>query len=158
MARLIQWGVAVLAVAGVAAMGTAMAQDKDSAIKARQDFMKAQSADNKAINDYAKGMGDKAAAEKAAKDLIARADKIDGLFNTPGTSSTDMPGKTNAKAAIWSDRANFAKIPVTLKSYEEKTLAAIQTGTPEQVGEAAAAQGKNGCGACHGTYREPMQH
>ncbi len=48
---------AVLALgAASAAMGAWAAVDKEAIVKERQDFMKAQSADNKAINDYAKGM------------------------------------------------------------------------------------------------------
>jgi cytochrome c556 len=158
MALLVKLSAAAIVALGVAAVGTAgLAQDKETAIKSRQDFMKAQSADNKAINDYAKGMGDKAAALKAVDDLIARSDKIATLFPA-GTSSTDFPGKSNAKAVIWTDHDNFVKIPVALKALELKTKTAIETGAPDQVGEAAAAQGKNGCGACHSTYREPMQH
>ncbi len=150
-------GLAIVAL-GVAAVGTAgLAQDKAAIVKDRQEFMKGQGADAKAIGDYAKGMGDKAAAMKAIDDLLARSGKIDALF-VPGTSSTDMPGVSKAKANIWTDRANFDKISVTLHDYELKTKDAIANGTPAQVGEAAAAQGKNGCGGCHQTYREPMQH
>jgi cytochrome c556 len=158
MALTSKWTVLAVAVMGVAAVGTAgLAQDKAAIVKDRQDFMKAQAADSKAINDYAKGMGDKAAAAKAIDDLIARADKIDSLFPA-GTSSTDMPGVSKAKAVIWTDRADFDKIPAVLKGYEMMTKTAIATGTPADVGAAAAAEGKNGCGACHSTFREPMQH
>jgi cytochrome c556 len=154
-----KWNKLVIATLGIAAIGTAvMAQDKMAMIKARQDFMKAQSADTKAIGDYAKGMGDKASAMAAVDDLIVRSDKIVGLFTDPTLNSTDMAGMTNAKAVIWTDHDNFAKIPVAMKALEMQTKVAIETGTPEQVAAAAGAQGKNGCGACHSVYREPIKH
>lgn len=158
MAQTMKWTALAIVTLGVAAVGTAgLAQDKLALIKDRQDFMKAQSADNKAINDYAKGMGDKASAAKAIDDLILRSDKIVGLFPA-GTSSTDFPGKSNAKAVIWTDHDKFAAIPATLKGLELKTKAAIETGTPADVADAAGAQGKGGCGACHSTFREPLPH
>jgi cytochrome c556 len=158
MALTVKWAALAVAVLGVTAVGTVgLAQDKAALIKDRQDFMKGQAADSKAINDYAKGMGDKAAALKAVDDLIARADKINGWFPA-GTSSADFPGKSNAKPVIWTDHDSFAKIPAVLKDYEMKTKVAIETGTPADVGMAAAAEGKNGCGACHSTYREPLPH
>ena len=80
MARMNKWGVAALAVAGVAALATGVtAQDKAAAVKTRQDFMKAQAGDTKAISDYAKGMGSKEDASKAIADLQARSGKIAAL-------------------------------------------------------------------------------
>src|SRR5258707_40248 len=100
---------AVAAVIGFAAIGTAVvAQDKTAFVKDRQTFMKAQAADNKAINDYPKGMGSKADAEKALADLRARNPKTLALFKDSTTSSTAMPGVSNAKAVIWTDQDKFA--------------------------------------------------
>ena len=49
-----KWGTVAVMALGVAALGTAgIAQDKTALVKDRQAFMKAQAADNKAINDYA---------------------------------------------------------------------------------------------------------
>ena len=154
--KLISAAVLALGVAS-AAMGAWAAVDKEAIVKERQDFMKAQSADNKAINDYAKGMGTKEDAQKAADDLVIRSQKIVSLFPA-GTSSTDMPGKTNAKALIWTDHDKFMAVPVALHEHATKVSALIKTGTPAEVGAAQADLGKNGCGACHGTFREPLNH
>ena len=157
MARLNKWGVAALAAAGVAAMATGvMAQDKAAAVKARQEFMKAQAADNKAINDYAKGMASKDDALKAIADLQARNGKIVGLFADPTTSSTAMPGVSNAKAVVWEDKAKFAGVVATLKDLEEKQAELIKTGSPADVGTAQGNLGRLGCGGCHGTFREKL--
>jgi cytochrome c556 len=154
MARFDKWGVAALAVAGMAALATvAVAQDKAAAVKARQDFMKAQAADTKAIGDYAKGMGSKDDALKAVADLQVRNPKIiDQLV--PGTSMADMPGVSYAKPAAFTEKDKLVAIVGNLKTMEEKLAATIKTGTPEQVGMEAAGLGPNGCGACHKDYRE----
>ena len=158
MAKLNKWGVtAVAAAVGFAAIGTAVAaQDKTAFVKNRQSFMKAQAADSKAISDYAKGMGSKADAEKAMADLRARNPKILALFADSTTSSTAMPGVSNAKAVIWTDKDKFARVVTTLKMLEDKEAELIKTGTPGAVETAQADLGKMGCGGCHGAYREKL--
>ena len=154
MARLNKWGVAALAVMGVAALATGVtAQDKAAVVKARQDFMKAQAGDTKAIGDYAKGMGSKDDAVKAIADLQARNSAILKQL-VPGTSMTDMPGVSYAKPAAFTDGAKLQEIVATLKTIEDKTADVIKTGTPEQVAAASADIGRMGCGGCHTTYRE----
>ena len=154
MARYSKWGVAAMAVAGVAALATvAAAQDKAAAVKARQDFMKAQAADTKAISDYSKGMGTKDDALKAIADLQTRNPAILKQL-APGTSMDDMPGVSYTKAAAFTDTAKLTEIVGNLKVMEDKLANTIKTGTPEQVGMEAAGLGPNGCGACHKDYRQ----
>ena len=129
MARLNKWGVAALAVASVAALATGVtAQDKAAAVKARQDFMKAQAGDTKAISDYAKGMGSKDDAAKAIADLQGRASKIPALF-VAGTSMTALPGVSYAKAGAFTETAKLQEIVATLKTFEDKQAELIKTGT-----------------------------
>ncbi len=154
MARFNKWGVAALAAMSVAALATGVvAQDKAAAVKARQDFMKAQAADTKAINDYTKGMATKDDAAKAIADLQARNSAILKQL-APGTSMADMPGVSYAKPAAFTDGAKLAEIVAALKVIEDKTADVIKTGTPADVATAAADIGKTGCGGCHGAYRE----
>ena len=154
MARLNKWGVAVVAAAGFAALATGVvAQDKAAAVKARQDFMKAQAADTKAIGDYTKGMATKDDAMKAIADLQARNSAILKQL-VPGTSMADMPGVSYAKPAAFTDGAKLTEIVATLKTIEDKTADAIKTGTPADVATASADIGRMGCGGCHTTYRE----
>jgi cytochrome c556 len=149
-----KWGTVAVMALGVAALSSAgIAQDKAAVVKARQDFMKAQAADSKAIGDYAKGMASKEDATKAIADLQARNSAILKQL-APGTSTTDMPGVSYAKPAAFTDTAKLAEIVATLKGFEDKQAALIATGTPEAVGAMQADLGKNGCGACHATYRE----
>ena len=154
MARLNKWGVAALAVASVAALATGVtAQDKAAAVKARQDFMKAQAADTKAINDYSKGMGSKDDALKAIADLQSRNGKILALF-VPGTSMADLPGVSYAKPAAFTETDKVTAAAANLKVVEDKVAAAIATGTPADVATASADLGPKGCGGCHTPYRE----
>ena len=154
MARMNKWGVAALAVAGIAALSTGVvAQDKAGAVKARQDFMKAQAADTKAISDYTKGMASKEDAAKAIADLQARNPAILKQL-APGTSMTDMPGVSFAKPAAFTDGDKLASIVAALKVIEDKTADAIKTGTPADVAAASADIGRVGCGGCHRDYRQ----
>lgn len=153
MVRMAKWGVALIAVAGLAATGAAVAQDKAAAVKARQDFMKAQAADTKALGDYAKGAATKEDALKAIADLQARNSKILGLF-VPGTSMTDLPGVSYAKAPAFTETDKLKEIVATLKTYEDKQAETVKNGTPADVAAVQADLGKNGCTGCHSTYRE----
>lgn len=135
-------------------MVAGIAQDKSAVLKERQDFMKAQANDVKPIQAFAKGEGEQGPALAGINDLLARNAKIVGLF-PPGTSATDFPGKTDAKPEIWQNFDKFKTIPPALKTEEDKLLVAIQSGNRQAVGDQLAATGKNGCGACHGTFRIP---
>jgi cytochrome c556 len=126
--------------------------DKLAAIKARQDFMKAQGADVKAISDFSKGQGDQAAATKAAEDLQARSQKITGVL-VPGTSLADFPGKTKAKPELFTDTAKVKAIVAALQTEEGKLTTAVKGGDKQAVADQLAATNKAGCGACHGSYR-----
>jgi cytochrome c556 len=154
MRKLAKWSaVTGLAVAVLVAGGVAgLAQDKLAEIKARQNFMKAQGGDLKTILAFTKGTADQAAATKAIDDLLARAPKIATLFPA-GTSATDFPGKTAAKPTIWTDWDKVKKIPLAVQNEEEKLKTAIASGDKKAVLGGVAALNKNGCGACHGSYR-----
>lgn len=142
-------GAAAVLLAGIAA---GIAQDKLALVNDRQTFMKAQGADAKAIADYSKGQGDQAAALKAIDDLLARNPKILAQFPA-GTSASDFPDKSKVKPELWTDMDKVKTIPTALLAEEEKVKAAIQSGDPKSVADAEGGMVKNGCGACHSSYR-----
>jgi cytochrome c556 len=151
-----KWTTAVIGLAlllGSATVG--VTQDKLALVTQRQDFMKAQGGDVKAISDFAKGQGDQQKALTAVNDLLARAPKIVDQFPA-GTSAADFPGKTKAKPEIWTDQDKFKQIPVALQGEEVKLKAAIEGGDQKAVAAQLGATGKAGCGACHSTYRLPL--
>jgi cytochrome c556 len=145
---------AVALAVGFGAVGV-VAQDKEAQIQTRRDTMKRQGKDFKAIQDYVKGEGDQAGAEKAIADLQSIAPKIVSLFPV-GTGMDAFPGKTGAKPEIWKEWDKFKTIPATLEGLEEKLAAAIKSGDKAAVGAQLGDTGKNGCGACHTPYREKL--
>ncbi len=157
MAKMAKLGLAAAVLGLAVAFGTVavVAQDKQAEIKTRRDTMKRQGDDFKAIQDYVKGQGDQAKAEQAIADLESIAPKIVGLFPA-GTGLDAFPGKTGAKPEIWKDWDKFKAIPTVLLGEEQKLAAAIKTGDKAAIAAQVGATGKNGCGACHSTYREKL--
>jgi cytochrome c556 len=149
-----KWGVMAIAALGVVALGSAVAaQTKAEIIKERQDSMTAQAVDLKAVTDYARGKGDKDTAVKMANDLAAHATKDMKLFPA-GTSSTDFPGKSHAKPALWAEHDKFAAIFPSMHDQALKLAQLVKTAAPEDVRKPAADFAKGNCVACHGQYRE----
>jgi cytochrome c556 len=157
MADFAKLGLAAAVVGLALAFGTVavVAQDKEAEIKTRRDTMKRQGADFKAIQDFVKGEGDQASAEKAIVDLQSIAPKIVGLFPA-GTGLDAFPGKTGAKPEIWKEWDKFKEIPAALQGYEQKLADAVKGGDKAAIGAQLANTGKNGCGSCHTNYREKL--
>jgi len=159
MSRLMQWGAVAVAMATVIAVGgvSGLAQDKMAAVKDRQKLMDQQVDDEKVIDAYVNGSGDQAVAVAKVQDMIAVADKLgDPALWPAGTAIADLPPKaTRAKPEIWQEMDKFKAIPATLKGEEQKLLAAVQKGDKAEAKTAFGDTGKNGCGACHGSFRGP---
>jgi len=153
-----RWGAASIALAAVISVGAAvgLAQDKEAAVDARRAAMKQEGPDLKAILDYAGDKGvDQATAIAKAQELLALSDKLAGLWPA-GTSSKDMPGKTNAKPEIWEQMDKFRALYANQKSGEQKLLAAVRKGDKAAVQATVNEIGEGSCSACHGTYREKV--
>ena len=144
------------AVATIGFAAASSAQDKEAAVKERVATMKQQGADLKYIGDFVKGAGgDQAGAEAKSQDLLGLNGKLVALF-VPGTSSADMPGKSNAKPEIWTDWDKFKAIVPVLQDAEMKLADAVKSGDKAAMGAALANTGRNGCGACHSQFREKL--
>ena len=157
MNGIVRTAVAVAALAGaIGVTATVRADDKEDLVKNRVATMKQQGGDLKYIGDFIKGAGgDQAGAEAKVQDLLSLNGKLLALF-VPGTSSTDMPGKSNAKAEIWTDWDKFKAIVPVLQDAEMKLADAIKSGDKAAMGAALANTGRNGCGACHSQFREKL--
>jgi cytochrome c556 len=156
MKRILLKGILVAGVGAMLAVGSvgvfAQQGDKAAAIKARQDFMKAQGADMKTISDFSKGQGDQDAANKAAADLAARGQKIGDVL-VPGTSTTEFPDKTKAKPELFTDTDKVKAIVAALQTEEGKLVTVVKSGDKQAIADQIVATNKAGCGACHGAYR-----
>jgi cytochrome c556 len=156
MRKCLKWCAAASAIVVVLVFGSvaSVAQDKEAIIRDRQAAMKLEGPNLRAINDYLNDKGvDQATAIAKAQELVAITNKLAGLWPV-GTSSKDLPGKTNAKPDIWEQMDKFKALQATIKADEERLLAALQKGDKSAATAAFGDVGKNGCGACHGAYRE----
>ena len=158
MSYLQRWGAASIALVVMISVGAAVgwAQDKEAIVKERQTAMRQEGPNLKTILDYAGDKGvDQATAIAKAQGLVALGEKLSGLWPA-GTSSKDLPGKSNAKPEIWEQMDKFKALYASFKSDEQKLLAAVQKGDKAAVQAAVGDVGKNGCSACHGAYREKV--
>jgi cytochrome c556 len=152
---------ALLAVGSVSVFAQAGA-DKAAIVKGRQDFMKEQQAAFNAISAFAKGTGDRDAAIAGSNKLLELSSKMDAKFietNFPaGTSSTDLPGKTNAKPELWQHIDEAKGAGAKLHEAELKLAEVVKTGDAKTVGETATATYRGSCnGLCHDQFRLPLQ-
>ena len=117
--------------------------------------MKEQAKDLGTVKDYTDGKADLAQAEASAADLTETTKKIPELF-PPGTGGPDAEGKFATKPAIWSDWDKFLAAQKNAAGKADALLAAVKTGNKTAAATAFGDLGKNGCGACHETFREKL--
>ena len=134
----------------------APAQDKEAVIKNREALMKGQGKDLGSVKAYTEGKGDLAQAEASAVNLTQTIRKIPDAF-PPGTGGTDSDGKFATKPAIWSDWDKFIDAQKNAASKADALLVAVKSGNKTAVETAFGDLGKNGCGACHETFREKLK-
>jgi cytochrome c556 len=149
-------GFLVLAL-GIGAVGVVTAADDPAAtIAARRDLMKNQGKQMGIINDFVQNhKGSAADVAAAAKNLEASAAKIPELF-PKGTSLDDFPGKTGAKPVIWEKWDDFKKAAAYLGSEAKDLAEAAEGGDAAKIAEHFGEVGKDGCGACHTTFRQKL--
>ncbi|MFD2173933.1 c-type cytochrome [Rhodobacter lacus] len=138
----------------VAAMvlGTAAFADGMETVKARQDFFKALGGSMKAMAGVAKNFDAEAAKAEAAKLETLLTTDMGPLF-APGTSSTDFPGESEAKASIWTNMDDFGAKGKAMHEAAAVVIAAANAGDAAAFG--AGLKGLGGtCKACHDDYRE----
>jgi len=115
-------------------------------IEKRQQLMKAQSADAKAIKAAVESK-DYATIETKAKDLMGTSAKIPELFPKGSTK-----GKTKAKAEIWDNMDDFTKKAKALKS-AASGLAAAAKAKDQSAVEAKVKEVSGACSSCHKSFR-----
>lgn len=146
-------GYAVVAAGDATAVQAAELSPAD-AIKKRQDLMKAQGRASKAISEFVEsGTGTTADVAAHAAELKASAGEMVELFPA-GTSIEDNVAKTAAKKEIWDDFDAFKASADKLGELAGALEAAAVGGDKQQIADAFAAMGRNGCGGCHTTFRQ----
>jgi cytochrome c556 len=138
------------------AVGAVLAQDKETVVKNREALMKEQAKDMGTVKAYTEGKADVTQAAASATNLTQTTNRIPGAF-PPGTGGQDSDGKFATKPAIWSDWNKFLEAQKTAAGKADVLLAAVKSGNKTAVETAFADLGKNGCGACHETFREKLK-
>jgi cytochrome c556 len=144
----------ILTLAGIP--GAVFAQNKEAVVKERETLMKGQAKDLGSVKAYIDGKTDLAQAEAGAANLTQSTRKIPEVF-PPGTGGTDSEGKFATKPAIWSDWNKFLDVQKVAAGKADALLAAAKSGNKAAVEAAFGDLGKNGCGACHETFREKLK-
>ena len=147
---------AALAILVASASGMALGQDKETVLKDRQATMKEQGKDIGAVKAYLDGKGDLAQAKAGATGLTQTTKKIPELF-PPGTGGPNPTGDYVAKPVIWTDWNKFLDAQKAAAGKAEALLVALNGGDKTAIEAAFNDLGKNGCGACHTTFREKIE-
>jgi cytochrome c556 len=152
--RLLQAAALILALSGIS--GIAVAQDKEAVIKNREALMKQQGKDLGSVKAYIDGKGEQTQAETGATSLTQSMKKIPDVFPT-GSDGISSDGKYSTKPIIWSDWNKFLETQKIAAGKADILLAAIKSGDKATIQTAFSDLGKNGCGACHETFREKLK-
>ena len=147
---------AALAIVVAGASGVALGQDKQAVLKDRQALMKEQGKDVGAVKAYIDNKGDLAQAKASAANLTQTTKKIPELF-PPGTDGPNPTGDYAAKPVIWTDWSKFLDAQKTAAGKADALLVAVNGGDKTAIEAAFNDLGKNGCGACHTTFREKIE-
>ena len=147
---------AALAILVASASGMALGQDRETVLKDRQATMKEQGKDIGAVKAYLDGKGDLAQAKTGAAGLTQTTKKIPELF-PPGTGGPNPTGDYVAKPVIWTDWNKFLDAQKAAVSKADALLVAVNGGDKTAIEAAFNDLGKNGCGACHTTFREKIE-
>ena len=149
----IKW-IALSAVVIAGGLYVVVARADDAAtLDTRIATMKSQGKDMAGIKAYIDDKADLASAQAAGADLVTQVAKIPDLF-PKGTGMTQFPGKSYAKDAVWTDWDKFLAQAKTANDKAVALNAALKGGDKAAITAAFGDMGKNGCGACHETYRE----
>jgi cytochrome c556 len=156
---LLRGALGALSIVGMAAIGIAVAAPPPNAaeiVKHRQELMKGQGADLGAIKGYTQGKVDQAKAEAAAAALTKSIGEIPDLF-PPDTGLPSPDGKFKPKPEVWTDWTKFLGIQKTAAAKAEALETAVKSGDKSKIAAAFGDLGKNGCGACHQSFREKLK-
>lgn len=142
---------AVLALAAATLADAAPAPSATAAIAARQAGFKKMGKAMKALGEQLKSSAPSKPAMIAAAQVIADTGRGQGRYFPAG--SGPAPGvKTEALAAIWTDKADFDAKMADFVAASGKLLAVSKTGDAAAIGAQMKATGAT-CGACHRKYR-----
>jgi cytochrome c556 len=134
----------------------ASAADTAQVIKDRQALMKEQGADMGAVKGFLDGKADQDKAAAGAADLLTTMSKIPDVF-PQGSAGPNPEGKYAPKPEVWTDWNGFLAQRDVGATKAQALVTAVKGGDKAAIQAAFADLGKNGCGGCHGKFREELK-
>ena len=150
-------GGAVLALLTMGSTLTFAADEPANLVKYRQNFMKGNSAHLGMIAALVKGevsLTDELAPNAAA--LAEMGEMLSANLQQLFPEGTDKAAglKTAALPAIWEKWSDFEQVAMRFQEETAKLAEVAETGDTAAIGQQLGVVGKEGCGACHETFRE----
>jgi cytochrome c556 len=156
------WTLAVAAALVLTAAGSTLAFAADepaNIVKYRQTFMKGNSAHLGMIVAVMKGevsltgeIAPNAAALAEMGDMLST--NLQQLFPEGTAMGADAGVETEALPAIWERWGEFEQVAMRFQEETAKLAEVAQGGDMAAIGQQLGVVGKEGCGACHETFRE----
>jgi cytochrome c556 len=120
-------------------------------LKVRKEGFEASKKSFGAIKKLLEDGGDLSAAAAPAQSINAFAKQVPALFPA-GSDKGETKGETKAKAAIWSNGADFGVKAQAFEAESAKLVQAVASGDKAAVQKQFGAVGGT-CKGCHDTYR-----
>ena len=135
------------------------ADEPANLVKYRQTFMKGNSAHLGMIAAVVKGevsLTDELAPNAAALAKMGEmlAANLQQLFPEGTAMGADIGVKTAALPKIWENWGQFEQVAMRFQEETAKLAEVAQSGDMAAIGQQVGVLGKEGCGACHETFRE----
>lgn len=129
------------------------AEEAQSVLESRSEFMKGLGSAMKAFSNYLKrGDGEPLELGAMAAEIAANAPRIPDLF--PRDTGMAQFGDSEAKPDIWNDWEDFVVAANALVEPAMALEAAFESGDPADIGAKVKALGGKGCRGCHKPFRE----
>jgi len=150
-------GGVALAVFALITAGNVVAQDKESQVQERREFMKSLGKRMGVIKAFTEGKADLAAASQSGQELAQLVPQITDKFPV-NTSMANFPGKSGARPSIWAEWNGFVAKQQGLGQEVTKLNAVLKEGDKDKIAAQFGAVGKQGCGGCHESYRVKLDN
>jgi cytochrome c556 len=148
-----------LALLAIGSTGAFAADEPANVIKYRQTFMKGNSAHLGMIAAIVKGevsLTDEIAPNAAALAEMGEmlSANLQRLFPEGTAMGADAGAETAALPAIWDNWAEFEQVAMRFQEETARLAEVAQGGDMTAIAQQVGVLGKEGCGACHETFRE----
>lgn len=148
-------GAALAAFVALGASGQGQVANEEEArqvAEERSRTMKVMGRSMRTLKSFVDGRGTTEEAAAAAMTIAEAAPNLPSVFPA-GSGMAALPD-SESKELIWEEWDEFVAGTERLGEKAAALQAALSSGDPDRIGAAFGDLGKNGCGGCHGRFRE----